>query len=232
MKIKKLMKLMIKIVVLMAVVAIGINIYVIKSAEEQIAATFDSYSDTLQQAELDRLKALDADCIMVLGASVYPDGTPSPMLKDRLDAGIQLYHAKVADKLLLTGDDGQKEYNEVSVMHDYAIDNGVREEDIFLDHAGFSTYESIYRAQDIFECQSMVIVTQEYHLYRSIYGGKRKGIKSLGVAANQDQYKAQGFREIREIVARNKDFVMWVFKPNPTFLGDIIPIDGDGISTH
>lgn len=221
-----------KIVILMAVIAIGINIYVIKSSEKQIAASLDSYTDTLQEEEISRLKGLNADCILVLGASVYSDGTPSPMLKDRLDAGIQLYHAKVSDKLLLTGDDGQEEYNEVSVMHDYAIANGVREEDIFLDHAGFSTYESIYRAQDIFECHSAVIVTQEYHLYRSLYGCKRKGIDALGVAANQDQYMAQGFREIREIVARNKDFVMWVFKPSPTFLGDIIPIKGDGISTH
>lgn len=222
----------IKLIILVAIIIIGINVFVIKSTQNQITATMDSLSDTLTNEEIKQLKSIDAECIMVLGASVYPDGTPSPMLKDRLDAGIQLYHAGVAGKLLLTGDDGQEEYNEVVVMHEYALNKGVPEEDIFLDHAGFSTYESSYRAKEVFDVTSMIIVTQEYHLYRALYTSERLGIEVLGTAANQETYRGQVFREIREILARDKDFAMCIIKPEPTFLGETIPINGSGISTH
>lgn len=222
----------IKLIILVAIIIIGINVFVIKSTQDQIAATIGSRSDTLTDEELAELKELDADCIMVLGASVHPDGTPSPMLQDRLDTGIQLYHAGAAPKLLLTGDDGQEEYNEVVVMREYAINKGVDEADIFLDHAGFSTYESSYRAKEVFEVDKIIIVTQEYHLYRALYTGRALGMEVLGAAANQETYRGQSFREIREILARDKDFAMCIIKPEPTFLGDTIPINGNGISTH
>jgi len=222
----------IKLIILIAIIIIGINVFVIKATQDQIAATIGSRSDTLTDEELAELKELDADCIMVLGASVHPDGTPSPMLQDRLDTGIQLYHAGAAPKLLLTGDDGQEEYNEVVVMREYAINKGVDEEDIFLDHAGFSTYESSYRAKEVFDVDKIIIVTQEYHLYRALYTGRALGMEVLGAAANQETYRGQSFREIREILARDKDFAMCIIKPEPTFLGDTIPINGNGISTH
>jgi len=224
--------LIIKLIILTGLIAIGINVFVVKSTEGQIAATLNSQEDALEASEIRSLRQIDAECIMVLGASVHADGTPSPMLRDRLDAGIKLYHAGVAPKILLTGDDGQEEYNEVSVMRQYAIEHGVDEEDIFLDHAGFSTYESVYRAAYIFRVKRMIIVTQQYHLYRALYGCNRRGIEALGTAANQEHYGGQAFREIREILARDKDFVMWFLKPNPTFLGEAIPINGSGISTH
>ena len=115
------------------------------------------------------------DCIIVLGAGLWDD-KPSPMLKDRLEKGISLYKAGAAPKLLMSGDHGRTGYNEVQVMKQYAIDAGVPSEDIFMDHAGFSTYESMIRARDIFGVTSPIVVTQKYHLYRAVYIGKSLGI--------------------------------------------------------
>ncbi|MBQ3924202.1 MAG: YdcF family protein, partial [Firmicutes bacterium] len=131
---------------------------------------------------------------MVLGAEVKPDGTPSKMLKDRLDKAIELYRNGAAPKLLMSGDDGQVEYNEVKVMMQYAVDAGVPEKDIFLDHAGFSTYESMYRARDVFGVSSMVVVTQKYHEYRALYIAESLGIDVRGVPAEEVDYMGQGYR--------------------------------------
>jgi vancomycin permeability regulator SanA len=154
------------------------------------------------------------------------------MLKDRLDVGIALYQAGVAPKLLLSGDNGQQYYNEVAVMLQYALDAGVPAQDIFLDHAGFSTYESMYRAGAVFEVQKAVVVTQGYHLYRALYDARGLGVEAMGVASDQKVYSGQSQRDLREIAARIKDFFMVLAKPEPTFLGEVIPIGGDGRSTH
>lgn len=174
----------------------------------------------------------NADCILVLGCAVYEDGTPCPMLRDRLDRGIELYKAGVAPKLLLSGDHGQIEYDEVTAMLNYCIKWGVPAEDIFLDHAGFSTYESMYRAKEIFGVKTMVIVTQEYHLYRALYDAERLGIESYGVESEGNHYGGQFYRDVREILARAKDFVWCIVKPQPTYLGDPISLNGDGTVTH
>ena len=230
--ITRIISVMIILTVLAFLVVIGVNLYVVKSTEGDIRAVFDSDDDTLTSEEIEDMKSLNAECIMVLGASVNPDGTPSPMLQDRLDLGIALYHAGAAPKLLLSGDNGQVVYNEVAVMKSYAEEKGVKEEDIFLDHAGFSTYESVYRASYIFNVNRMIVVTQKYHLYRSLYGCRRMGIEAYGAASDQEIYRGQEYREIREILARDKDFVKWLIKPAPTFLGEVIPISGSGIETH
>lgn len=210
----------------------GADLFVIKTTENSIYAEIDSREDTISDDEVSRFKEIKPECIMVLGASVHSDGTPSLMLKDRLDTGIELYKKGVAPKLLMTGDNGQVAYNEVEVMKNYAEEAGVKSEDIFLDHAGFSTYESVYRAKYIFEVNSMVVVTKRYHLYRTLYGCRRMGIDAAGAASDQAQYRGQGYRDVREILARDKDFVKWMIKPDPTFLGDAIPISGTGIKTH
>lgn len=225
----------------MVIVVIGINVYVMKAAENDIAATYtgaDEIADSQEAAieaigadEVERLKSIEPECILVLGASVKADGTPSAMLRDRLETAIVLYRSGVASKLLLSGDNGQTIYNEVESMRRYAVNAGVPEEDIFLDYAGFSTYESVYRAQYVFQVKSMIVVTQKYHLYRTLYGCKKMGIDALGVSADQDTYSGQELREVREILARDKDCVKWIFKPEPTFLGEAIPISGDGISS-
>ena len=234
----KNVRILLGILVCVAVIAaLGIGAWtvsssMVKAQKPNIAAELDSDEDEINSQEEEELKSIDPDCIMVLGAGVYSDGTPTPMLKDRLDTGIALYRARVAPKLLLSGDNGQVEYNEVEVMLKYTLEKGVPKEDIFLDHAGFSTYDSVYRASYIFQVKSMVVVTQSYHLYRALHGCKRMGIEALGVGADQDEYVGSTTREIREVLARDKDWAKWIVKPDPTYLGETIPITGDGTLTH
>ncbi|MBQ3612311.1 MAG: YdcF family protein [Firmicutes bacterium] len=218
--------------IFIVIVAIVINLFMIKTTEDQIVSSYDGTSGSVSNETLVEISRIEPECIMVLGASVHPDGTPSPMLEDRLEAGIELYNRGVAPKLLLTGDNGQIEYNEVEAMKNYAVNAGVPEEDIFLDHAGFSTYDSVYRASYVFGVESMVVVTQEYHLYRTLHGCKKMGIEAVGIGADQEVYAGQEYREIREVLARVKDFVMWLIKPEATFLGEAIPISGSGIVTQ
>lgn len=171
------------------------------------------------------------DCILVLGCGVYDDGEPSPMLADRLQRAIELYQKGAAKKILMSGDHGQKSYDEVNVMREYAIEHGVFAEDIFMDHAGFSTYESMYRAKEIFCANNIIIVTQKYHLYRALYIADRLQLNATGVDADYRQYYGQVYRDLREVAARCKDFATCIFKPKPTFLGDTIPVSGNGIVT-
>ena len=174
----------------------------------------------------------NADCIIILGCGVKFNGQPSMMLADRLERGIDLYKQGVAPKIIMSGDHGQIEYDEVNTMKQFAIDKNIPSEDIFMDHAGFSTYESMYRAKEIFKAQSIVIVSQEYHLYRAIYLAEKLGIEAYGVNADYRLYGGEKYREAREILARFKDFFKTVFKPEPTYLGETIPVSGNGNITN
>ena len=175
---------------------------------------------------------LDADCILVLGCGVREDGTPSLMLRDRLETGVALYEAGAAPKLLMSGDHGRKDYDEVNLMKDYAMEKGIPSEDIFMDHAGFSTYDSRVRARDIFCAKTVVIVSQEYHLYRALYLAEKLGLEAYGVPALDVNYRGQAYREFREMLARSKDFCTAVIQPQPKFLGEKIPISGNGDLTN
>lgn len=181
---------------------------------------------------IEEAASLDADCILVLGAGVYSGGQPSPMLSDRLDYGIRLYENGAASKLLMSGDHGRVDYDEVNVMKEYAMERGVPSRDVFMDHAGFSTYESLYRARDIFEAESILIVTQEYHMYRALYIAERLGLEAYGVCSDPREYAVQWYRDIREVAARAKDFIQCIHMPEPTFLGEAIPVSGDGDVTN
>jgi vancomycin permeability regulator SanA len=174
----------------------------------------------------------DVDCILVLGCGVRADGSPSDMLYDRLRRGVELYEAGAAPKLLMTGDHGRENYDEVDVMKSFAVDAGIASENVFMDHAGFSTYESMYRAKEIFQAKKVIIVTQQYHLYRAIYIAESLGLEAYGVAADYRSYYGQTKRDIREVLARVKDFGTSILKPKPTYLGDAIPIWGDGNQTN
>lgn len=175
----------------------------------------------------------DYDCVLVLGAGVREDGSPSNMLEDRLKTGIALYEKSGGRiKLLLSGDHGRVGYDEVGCMLDYALKRGVPEEDIFLDHAGFSTYESVYRAKEIFGAEKLIIVTQRYHLTRAVYTAEKLGMDAVGEDACLRTYRGQIMRDIREWAARTKDFILCVFKPEPTYLGEKISLDGDGRITR
>ncbi len=180
----------------------------------------------------DAVRLEDIDCILVLGCGLKDNGMPSDMLNDRLMRSLELYDFDVSSKLLMSGDHGRKEYDEVGAMKKFAIDNGIPSEDVFMDHAGFSTYESMYRAKKIFEADKIIIVTQEYHLYRAIYIAEQLGIEAYGVASDYNTYAGQSARELREIVARCKDFAKVFFKPKPTYLGDVIPVSGNGDVTN
>lgn len=175
---------------------------------------------------------LGYDCVLVLGCGVLADGTPTVMLSDRIDEGVELYRLGAGKKLLMSGDHGTEEYDEVAAMKQRALEKGVPEEDIFKDHAGFSTYESLYRAKVVFGADKVVIVTQKYHLYRALYIAKSLGLDAVGVASDPREYRGELYRQVREYVARVKDSGMCLFKPLPTYLGELIPISGDGRLTE
>ena len=174
----------------------------------------------------------DVDCIIVLGCQVHDNENPSDMLADRLTRGIDLYNQGVAPKIIMSGDHGQMEYDEVNTMKRVAIDADVPSDDVFMDHAGFSTYESLYRAKEIFEADKLVIVTQKYHLYRALYIAKQLGIEAYGVDSDYRTYWGESTREAREILARCKDYIKTIFKPKPSYLGETIPVSGDGDITN
>ena len=216
---KKILKIGLIIIFIVAVLVLSINFYVILSTKKQI----------LKDSEYSNLK--DIDCILVLGAGVWGD-RPSPMLEDRLNTAIMLYEEGIASKIIMSGDHGREDYDEVNIMKEYAIKKGIPSEDIFMDHAGFSTYDSIYRAKEIFEAENILIVTQEYHLYRALHIANSLDINANGINSDPRKYAGQVYREIREIIARNKDFVISIFKPKPKYLGEIIPVSGDGNLTN
>ena len=216
---KKVLKYLLIVLICLMLLVFSLNIYVTSSTKKQIVNKND-YS-----------KLNDIDCIVVLGAGIWGD-KPSPLLQDRLDTAISLYENNVSSKIIMTGDHGRKNYDEVNIMKDYTIKNGIKSEDIFMDHAGFSTYESIYRAKEIFKAKKIVIVTQKYHLYRALYIANQLGIEAYGVEADIRKYPRQIYREFREILARNKDFFKCIIKPKPTYLGEVIPVSGNGNITN
>lgn len=171
------------------------------------------------------------DCILVLGAGVRPDGSPSDMLRDRVKTGIELYDGGASARLLMSGDHGRRDYDEVNTMKRIAVEAGIDPDAVFCDHAGFSTYESIYRAKEIFGAERILIVTQEYHLYRALYVARKLGLDAYGVSADRYAYRGQSYRDLRESVARFKDFFTAQLKPEPTYLGDAIPLSGKGSLT-
>lgn len=196
----------------------------------------DSFVKLISQNRIitsDQAASLEnVDCILVLGCLVKDDGKPSDMLADRLTRGIELYNLNAAPKLLMSGDHGRQNYDEVYAMKSFAVNSGIASEHVFMDHAGFSTYESIYRAKEIFQAKKIVIVSQEYHLYRAIYIAQMLGMEAYGVSSDYHIYYGQSARDFREVLARIKDFGTTIFRPKPTYLGEVIPISGDGNLTN
>ena len=216
----RLLRVLLLLAVLGAAAVFGIDAWVRHSASPLI----------LTEAEAAELA--DVDCVIVLGCFVHENGAPSHMLEDRLKRGVALYDLGAAPKLLMSGDHGTEGYDEVDAMKRYAVDRGIPSEDVFMDHAGFSTYETMYRAKEVFAAEKVLIVTQKYHLYRALYIAEKLGLEAYGVDADYRQYSGQIQRDIREILARVKDFFMVVFQPEPTYLGEVIPISGSGELTH
>ncbi|KGG79512.1 hypothetical protein Y919_11590 [Caloranaerobacter azorensis H53214] len=207
------------ICIIFGIVVVGIiNYNIIKFSNKYIVSLED---------------APKCEAALVLGALVYRNGRVSPILQDRLDVGIELYKNNIVKKVLLSGDHGQKSYDEVNAMKEYVISRNVPAEDIFLDHAGFNTYDSLYRARHVFQAKKIIIVTQEYHLPRAIYIARKLGIDAYGVTADKHIYPKMPLYKNREFLARVKDYVLVNFlKPKSRYLGEVIDLSGDGRITN
>ena len=219
-KIKRLVGVLLLLCLIFAQIPILINAYMYEFSSRYIL--------TVEEASEGKF-----DCVLVLGAGVWGE-SPSPMLEERLNRGIEVYKTGCADRILMSGDHGRTEYDEVNVMKDFAVGKGAIADEVFMDHAGFSTYESMYGAKDVFKVKKVVIVTQKYHLYRAIYNARRLGLDAYGVAADgQYNYSlpVRTFNNARESLARCKDFLWCIFKPEPTYLGEVIPISSSGVLT-
>ena len=215
--IKRIILIIDILVVVGIIIVLGINFFVKNSVKDKI----------VDENSLDK----NYDAILVLGAGLK-NGKPSPVLKDRLDMAYKLYEDGYSEKIIVSGDHGKKYYDEVNVMKNYLLDKGVDSNNIFMDHAGFSTYDSVYRAKEIFLANKIIIVTQQFHLYRSLYIAKQLKLDAVGVSATLRDYSGSVKFEIREILARDKDFVKSIFKPEPKYLGDTISVFGDGNATN
>ncbi|MDP2090757.1 MAG: ElyC/SanA/YdcF family protein [Candidatus Gracilibacteria bacterium] len=165
---------------------------------------------------------------LVFGASVLRNKKPSDILKDRLKVAYNAYDLGKIQKIIVSGDNSRLNYNEPYVMKKYLLELGVKDQDIYLDYAGFDTYDSLYRAKKIFGVDNLVLFTQDFHLKRAMYIGQKLGIKTLGVETNLQKYMNEGYYNRRELLARIKAFLqVEIFKSKPKFLGDKIEIITD-----
>ena len=177
-----------------------------------------TFSDIISVEEAEELE--NVDCIIVLGAGVRPD------------KAIELYRQGVSHKVIVSGDHREDNYDEVNAMKRYLMEYDVPSNAIFMDHAGLSTYDSMYRAVHIFGVESAVIVTQKYHMYRAVYDAEALGIDAYGVNAEDVTYSGQTYREIREIAARVKDIMYCIFEPEATEGGEPISLEESGDVTN
>jgi SanA protein len=168
----------------------------------------------------------NAEAVMIPGAAILANGALSSIFKDRVDMAIRLYKAKKAPKILVSGDNSTVSHNEVNPVRNYLLQQGVPDQDIFLDHAGFDTYSSMYRARDIFGITSMLIATQSFHLPRAVFIARELGMDAYGV--NSDNGTSLFRNYAREVFADEKAMLDLVLGRSPKYLGDRIPITGDG----
>lgn len=196
---------------------VGINVRVKSVGQAQIPA---------------RDGLVPAEAALVLGAYVYENGGVCPVLQDRLDTALELYRQGLVPKLLLSGDHGQHNYDEVNAMRKYLEAKGVPPEDLFLDHAGFDTYDSLYRARDVFGARRLIVVTQQFHLTRALYIGRGLGLEVQGVPSDRRTLFDQSYYEQREWGARVKAFYDVNSQRSPLLLGPAIDLQGDGRVTH
>ena len=185
------------LVALGALTVLGISEYVRLSTNEQIYQCADDLKDIS-----------DVDCVIVLGAGLKADGTPSHMLEDRIKVAVDVYNATGADYILMSGDRSGEYYDEPAAMRKYAESLGVDPSRILIDECGFSTYESMERADELFEFDKVIVITQKYHLHRALYIANTEEYEAVGVSSNLRPYSGQPLRELREILARVKDFFM------------------------
>lgn len=204
-------------VVLVLVALVGINLWIYHRGNQLI---------------VDVESARPAQAALVLGAYVFPDGGVSGILRDRLETALELYRSKKVQKILVSGDHGAEDYDEVNAMRRFLERRGVPPGDIFMDHAGFDTYDSLFRARDVFQAHSVVVVTQDFHLPRAMYIASCLKLQAEGVRSDLSRYPSENYLRFRETGARIKAFADLLLARKPVFLGPLIPITGDGRRTH
>ncbi len=187
----------------------GVNIWIIASSKAHIV-TLDEAQATMSASQAGVAVADDAqretyDCIIVLGASVYPDGSLSPILENRVDAAIELYNRGLAPTIIMSGDGREANYDEPAAMKQYAVSCGVPADDICCDPGGYHTYDTMWRVANVYRAESCVVVTQEYHLYRAVFDAEGVGLDTLGVVSDEGEYDNQMWYNVREIAGRMQD---------------------------
>lgn len=213
-RIKKLLSVLAGLAAGLILAAMAADVYVAK------AGTRNIYSEV---GDLPR-----AQTVLVLGAAVWRNGRMSDVFHDRAAVALDVYRQGLVKKILVSGDHSRGDYDEVNIAKNFFLKNGVPGDDIFVDYAGFDTYDSIYRAKSIFQVESMIVSTQEFHLPRAMYLAQRLGIEASGIKADLRSYNLGFYNVLRENAARAKAF--WDISANtgPKFLGDPIPITGSG----
>jgi len=207
-RLRRAVKLLVLVALFLGVLS-GIALFAVN--HHMISSVKDRLLTSEQAAQL-----TDVDCILVLGYRVDGEGNPSPMLRDRVLRGVELYRLGISEILFFTGDSRHESYDEAGAMASLAKENGVLDERIVTDPYGLSTYDSIVRAAELYGFERVVIVTQEYHLYRALYLAKEMGLDAYGVASDLNTYGGQEWRDLRELLARVKDYLYCIMTPEPT----------------
>jgi len=189
---------------------------------------FQNTESTHQHFQENNIKAQAG---LVLGAKVYRNGTMSDVLMDRVLTALEFYKKGFFDKFLVSGDHGRVEYDEVNTIKDFLLSRGISPEDIFLDHAGFDTYDSVYRAKHIFQAESVMIFSQGFHLPRAVYIARNQDLESYGIISDKHVYLGSWYNNLRETGARVKAFFDLAFGSHPKFLGKKIPITGNSMKS-
>jgi vancomycin permeability regulator SanA len=168
------------------------------------------------------------DCALVLGAGVRDDGSPSDVLRDRLDQALALYRAGRVQRIIVSGDHQTAEYDEPNAMRMYLEANGVAPRAVFMDHAGLDTYSSMWRAKHVFGASRIVVVTQQFHLARAVWCARAIGMQAEGSAADRHLYRGIAWLQVREVISRTKAFLDVTLGRTPRHAGPTIDLRGDG----
>lgn len=201
---KNIIKAVLGLLIAFALATIAINGYCVFGSRDKV--------HTIAQVEE---SAVEADVIVVLGASVLPNGQPSDILADRLEVAADLYLSGAAPAIIASGDNRDSHYNESDAMKAFLVTLGVPEDAVYVDHAGYDTYASMYRAHFVYGAKSMLIVTQAYHLYRALMIATMLGADATGVASDKGAYDNQKQYSLRDVFARDKDFLQSLLKLAP-----------------
>lgn len=215
MRIRKTLKIIFQLTLVAAIAGLVLNGYVYEEGGRYI----------LQSRE----DAPHAEAAIILGAAITQAGLPSPVLQDRVLMAVDLYRQGKVSKILVSGSNPSTSYNEVNPVRKVLVENGIPTEDIFLDHAGFDTYSTMYRAKEVFKVTSAIVVTQNFHLPRALFLARNMGLEAYGMPADRSTYTLKNY--VREFFSRPKAFIDIVMKRSPKYTGPVIPITGDGTAT-